>query len=150
MKVVDNAKQRHPWLVSALSVLLGLSAIAASTACTSCREKTPDEECRTAQDSLVENMVGLYITENYEQYVNMMESNDRKPAAYRAQMVNLLKQRHRQQEEEHGGPKACRLVKTDDRGPEYRDAYVRMIFRDGTAELIVLPMVCVNGEWRLK
>lgn len=100
----------------------------------------------------VEAMYDVYIRGEYAVYVDQMESLDDKPESYRKQMADLMKQRHRQQEEDHnGGPLACHVkdLKIDHSG-NYCEAYIVVNYKDSTEEEILLPLVFKNDKWRLK
>lgn len=100
----------------------------------------------------VEAMYDNYIRGDYAAYVSQMESLDDKPESYRKQMADLMKQRHRQQEEDHnGGPMACRVKDLKiDHTEQYCEAYVVVNYKDSTEEEILLPLVFKGGKWRLK
>lgn len=103
-------------------------------------------------DADVEAMYNIYISGDYAAYVNQMESLDDKPESYRKQMADLMKQRHRQQEEDHnGGPAACHVkdLKINHEG-RYCDAFIVVTYKDSTEEEILLPLVFKNEKWRLK
>lgn len=100
----------------------------------------------------VEAMYDKYICGDYAAYVDQMESLDDKPESYRKQMADLMKQRHRQQEEDHnGGPQACHVKSLKMDGNErYCEAYIVVNYKDSTEEEILLPLVFRDGVWRLK
>ena len=100
---------------------------------------------------MVAEMYGHYINGEFSVYVDQMESLDHTTEAYRSQMADLFKQRHRAQVEENGGPVACRLmnVKTNANGT-YAEVYVEVTFKDSSYEEIMLPMVRVDDIWRLR
>lgn len=110
----------------------------------------PDAPKSTAGDSAIEAMYSFYIRGEYDKYIDQIESNDDKPASYRKQTVMLLKQRHKQQEELHGGPKSCRVERIEQKTEDYRNVYLRLHFKDGASEQVLLPMVKVKGEWRFR
>lgn len=119
-----------------------------------CRGAKAEEErdSHTLLETDVEAMYNHYIQGEYAVYVDQMESLDDKPESYRKQMADLMKQRHRQQEEDHnGGPASCRVkdLKIDSDG-RYCEAYIVVNFKDSTEEEILLPLVLRNDKWRLK
>lgn len=101
--------------------------------------------------AMVAEMYGHYINGEFSVYVDQMESLDHTTEAYRSQMADLFKQRHRAQVEENGGPVACRLmnVKANANGT-YAEVYVEVTFKDSSYEEIMLPMVRVDDIWRLR
>ena len=129
------------------SALLLLLVATFHTACHRTHSNAYDDE---ALNDTVVNMFNLYVNGSYLEYVAMMESLDGKPQEYKQQMADLMKQRHRAQEEEHGGPASCRVQRIDRKGENYCDAYVEITFSDNTTDDILLPLVKVAGVWRIK
>lgn len=129
----------------AAAFLAGLAACSGAKA-----EEEPDPHVLLEVD--VEAMYDTYIRGDYAAYVSQMESLDDKPESYRKQMADLMKQRHRQQEEDHnGGPAACHVkdLKINHEG-RYCEAYIVVTYKDSTEEEILLPLVFKNEKWRLK
>lgn len=137
----------NPSSCSALAALLLMAAALFNTACNR-TEASADTEM--ALNDTVVNMYNLYINGSYLEYVAMMESLDGKPQEYKQQMADLMKQRHRAQEEEHGGLTSCRVQRIDRKNENYCDAYVEITFSDNTTDDILLPLVKVAGVWRIK
>lgn len=140
-------------LVSVVIIAVGSFAIA------SCGNKdNGDAETETEVnatidheiDSVATTMYNYYIEGKYDEYVNQVESNDKKPASYRDQMAILHKMRHRQQEEENGGPVRCRLVRFESHGDDYGTAFLEVTFKDNSRETVLQQMVKVNGRWRIR
>lgn len=120
-------------------------------ACSGAKAEEEHDTC-VLLEADVEAMYYNYIRGDYAAYVSLMESLDDKPEGYRKQMVDLMKQRHRQQEVDHnGGPMACHVkdLKIDHTG-QYCEAYIVVNFKDSTEEEILLPLVLKDEKWRLK
>lgn len=132
---------------SSLAALLLIFAATFQTACTRTYSNTDEE---MAMKDTVVNMYNLYVNGFFLEYVAMMESLDGKPQEYKQQMADLMKQRHRAQQEEHGGLTSCRVQRIDRLNENYCDAYVEITFSDNTTDDILLPMVKVAGTWRIK
>lgn len=130
-----------------------LLALALTIACGSDgKEATPQTTELHKPDSVeVIEMMNLYITGDYEGYVDMMESLDDKPDDYRAQMAALMKQRHRSQEEAHGGPVQARLQRIElTNDGRYAKAFIEMVYNDRAYDEILVPLVFKDGRWRLR
>lgn len=116
-----------------------------------------DDAAQTVRDGRlrnedVEEMYRPYLRGEYDVYVAQMESLDDKPESYRQEMAMLMKQRHRQQEEDHsGGPLSCRVKKLEfDADSTFCSAFLLVTYMDTTEEEILLPLVRKNGQWRLR
>lgn len=138
-----------------------VSALLLLTLCTvSCGSKQEEPSDASADSTAVadnvlteqkvEGWYKLYIDGKYNEYVKLIEAVDGKPAGYAEQMATLMKMRHRQQEELHNGPKACRVERLDKKNDNYCDAYIELTFNDGAKEQFLLPLVKVNDRWRIK
>lgn len=141
---------------SVLHLVSGLLCILLAGLTTSCKDNdekpvtTIPKNVAEKRDSVIVSMYSAYINRNYEKYISYIESNDNKPASYRKHMVDLLKERYQQQVELHKGPKSCRVIRVEDKGKEYRDVVLEVTFNDKEKENIILPMVKVNGQWRIR
>lgn len=98
----------------------------------------------------VEGWYKLFIDGKYDEYVKLIEAVDGKPEGYAEQMALLMKMRHRQQEDLHNGPKACRVERLDMKNDNFCEAYIELTFNDGAKEQFLLPLVKVNGRWRIR
>lgn len=101
-------------------------------------------------DSIVENMYRLYIEQHYDEYARMQAGCDGKPQEYVDQTVMLLKLLRHRMDSLHRGPKDCRLLRYERHGDDFFDAFLEVQFNDTTSEVIVLPMLRQNGEWRMR
>lgn len=121
---------------------------------TGCGQESRTEEASgpTPPDSLeVVEMFNLYIQGDYAAYVDMMESMDDKTDDYRTQMAALLKQRHRSQEEAHGGPIQARLLRFEtNKDGNYAQAFIEVVYQDRNFDEILLPIVWKDGRWRIR
>lgn len=101
-------------------------------------------------DSTVVGWYNLFIEGKYTEYVRLAASNDGMPASYCRQMEMLMRQRHLQQEQQHDGPKKCRVLRFDDYTEDYCNAYIEVTFKDGVKEQILIPLVKVEEQWRIR
>ena len=125
--------------------------IAAVALCSCCGEDKANADSDLPDEAEVAEMYNHFIRGEYGAYVDQMESLDSMPPDYRSQMVALMKQRHRQLEEERGGPRSCRIVRfvpSDD--DKYCEAYVEVMYNDSTYDEILLPLVRIGDVWKLK
>lgn len=115
------------------------------------RHNTPEEPVGTFPDEeTVAEMYNYFIAGDYAKYVDQMESLDSKPQWYRSQMADLMKQKHRQQEEDRGGPQSCRVINIEPFDTAYCNAFIEVTYKDHSYEQIIMELVKKNGEWRLK
>lgn len=131
-----------------------LSALAVGVLLAACHKKNddkPKDDGRLKNED-VEAMYMNYIQGDYDVYVAQMESLDDKPAEYRKEMASLMKQRHRQQEDDHsGGPLSCRVKKLEfNPDSTLCSAFLMVTYMDETEEEVLLPLVNKGGQWRLR
>lgn len=154
MHMQKACKDRFTIACGVLSCLISLLVVLpVMVGCKSDDEKQePDVPKSVAEkrDSAIVSMYSAYVNGDFEKYVGYIESNTSKPAGYRKQMVQLMKERYQQQVELHKGPASCRVIRVEDHGKEYRDAVIEVTFKDKEKEAIILPMVKVNGQWRFR
>lgn len=102
-------------------------------------------------EAMVIEMYNHYIKGEYSLYVDQMQSLDDKPESYRKQMADLMKQRHRSQEENNVRPVVCRLNHVEaNPSLTYANAFLDITYEDSTKETILVPLVHDGTQWRLK
>lgn len=136
------------------TILRTFAVMTAGVLLSACHKKdeTPTPHDGRLHGEDVAAMYEPYIRGEYEKYVAQMESLDDKPANYRQEMAMLMKQRHRQQEEDHrGGPLSCRVTKLEfTSDSSFCSAFLLVTYMDTTEEEILLSLVHKNGQWRLR
>lgn len=85
------------------------------------------------------------------QYVDGFYQPDSIPAGYREQLLANAKMFVRQQQDEHRGMKAVRVVTAKaDTARHVASVFLSVAYGDSTSEEIVVPMVEHGGVWYLK
>jgi hypothetical protein len=88
----------------------------------------------------------------YEQFLEGKAGmSDDSPQLYREQLLTAYKQFVAQQQRDHQGIQDVQItsVKTDSLLP-YTNVFLTLCFGDSTSEEIVVPMVEIEGKWRMK
>lgn len=159
MQILQSRLTNSARCVKELCLLPTLMFCTAMSLASCGTKEEPAPERQTDTTSVAENVLteqkvegwyNLYIDGKYDEYVKLIEAVDGKPAGYADQMVNLLKMRHRQQEDLHNGPKKCRVVRIEMKSDSYCEAYVELTFKDDAKEQFILPLVKVSDRWRIK
>lgn len=93
----------------------------------------------------------LYLRGDYGAYVDAMQSCDGKTEAYRKQMAILFKQHARLSAEKNGKVLSIRVnrIEPHDSG-RMVNVFLVSQYESGTTEEKLLPMVFVDGRWRLQ
>lgn len=99
----------------------------------------------------VERIYNLYLTGQYEAYVNEMLSCDNMPDFYRRQMADLHKQHAYERQEKKGHAIKATLERVDlTTTGKQADVFLRVFYHNQTHELVMISMIYHAGRWRLK
>lgn len=94
---------------------------------------------------------GLYTRGDYAAFVAAMASCDGKPQDYRHQMEILFKQHAARMAREKGGVRAVSVGRMEPHhGNTMVNAFLNVTYQDSTTEEVMLPLVFVDGKWRLR
>lgn len=93
-----------------------------------------------------------YLLEGkYEEFVDGHYQPDSIPGVYREQLVANAKMFVGQQKEAHHGMMRFDVVKVNaDTARHVANVFLSVAYGDSTSEEIVVPMVCVKGNWMMK
>lgn len=130
----------------------GLLATIALLALASCARRPNAVVMAPPPDSLeVLEKYELYVKGDYAAYVKEMQSCDGRPQTYIDQMVLLLRQHAEEQKKEYGDIVDVKIARIELNAPKaYANAFLEISHSGQPAEQIVLPLVYVDGRWRLK
>ena len=85
----------------------------------------------------------------YEKFVDEIAYADSMSEDYRIQMVDLIKEYAASEENRHG-----KLIKVEATGDTIMDAlahvYLQISYADNTSEEVGVPMVKVDGDWKMQ
>lgn len=109
------------------------------------------ETCPPLTKEEVTRIYGLYLNENYMEYVAHMESSKGKPSEYIRQMATLFKQHAVESEHKNGQVRGCEVSRLRNNGQAHTaQAFVNLTYADGNTEEIQLLFVYKNGNWMLR
>jgi len=120
---------------------------------TACGSKSSDVELTAeemAAEAAMNNYKALYRG-YYEAFLDSRLHADEMPESYREAMLTNLKQHVRQVESCHHGVKDIEISHTQmDTTLHMMQVFLLVSYGDTTKEEIVVPMVEIDGEWKLK
>ena len=123
-----------------ISMGLGLS---------SCKEERPDPAYFAGIAAT--GYYALLLEGKYEEYVAGFNQPYRIPKGYHDQLLLNAQMYVEQQQEEHKGmAKVDVLNAKADTARHVADVFLQVAFGDSTKEQIVVPMVEVKGEWKMR
>lgn len=87
----------------------------------------------------------------YEHFLEGKAGSDSLPDDYRSELMAVYRQFHDRQQRDHGGISEVRVstARTDSLLP-YTNAFLILCFADSLQEEIVVPMVELDGRWKMK
>ncbi len=156
MAVYRNAhKHFHPTKMTqkfAFSLLFAFLTILAS-----CGKAPKAEELHSATPPKdltkieVERIFNLYVQKDFTGYVNMIQSCDDKPEAYRREMATLFKQHAADQARDSGDITSVEVANIT-MGKDRRSAevYLNISYTNRDTEEILLQFVHDGKTWRLR
>lgn len=107
------------------------------------KEENPGEMAR--------NFVQCMVEEKFDDCINMMASSDSASVAYKDNMRTLFKQKVFSKRQTCGKLEKVEILQTDgnkERG--YANVFLRLAYKDSTAENIVIPVVWVHDRWYIR
>ena len=138
MKIVGKMKRPSFFLVLALAV--GLAA---------CKSNGPDAGQIAA--AAAKGYYDLLLDGKYTEFAAGYNQPNRLPAGYADQLVLNTKMFVEQQRDEHQGmAKVNVLTAKADTARHIADVFLQVVYGDSTKEQIVVPMVEVQGKWKMR
>ena len=123
-----------------LTIGLGLS---------SCKKESPDPGYFAG--IAAKGYYDLLLEGKYEDFVAGYNQPYRIPKGYHEQLVVNAKMLMEQQEEEHRGMKKVEVLAAKaDTAKHVADVFLSVAYGDSTKEQIVVPMVEVQGKWKMR
>lgn len=93
----------------------------------------------------------LLLEGKYEEYVAGFNQPYRIPKGYHEQLLLNAQMYVEQQQEEHKGMAKVNVLNAKaDTARHVADVFLQVAFGDSTKEQIVVPMVEVKGEWKMR
>ena len=115
----------------------------------SCKEECPDPSYFAG--IAAKGYYDLLLEGKYEEYVAGFNQPYRIPKGYHDQLLLNAQMYVEQQQEEHKGmAKVDVLNAKADTARHVADVFLQVAFGDSTKEQIVVPMVEVKGEWKMR
>ena len=115
----------------------------------SCKEEKPDPGYFAG--IAAKGYYDLLLQGKYQDYVAGFHQPDRLPKSYRDQLLLNAQMFVEQQEEEHKGMKSVHVLNAKaDTAKHVADVFLQVAYGDSTKEQIVVPMVEVKGEWKMR
>ena len=123
-----------------ISMGLGLS---------SCKEERPDPSYFAG--IAAKGYYDILLEGKYEAYVAGFNKPNRLPDSYHKQLVLNAQMFVEQQNEERKGIKSVEVLNAkSDTTLHIADVFLQVAYGDKTKEQIVVPMVEVDGEWKMR
>jgi len=112
-----------------------------------CSSPTPEELASLAAKGYYDHL----LRREFDNFLAGKAMSDSLPEIYREQLKEGYKQFMAQQDKEHHGILSTRVVNAKaDTSLHVMNVFLMLCFGDSTIEEIVVPMVDVNGSWRMK
>jgi len=115
----------------------------------SCKEEKPDPSYFAG--IAAKGYYDLLLEGKYEEFVAGFNQPYRIPKGYHAQLLLNAQMFVEQQLKEHLGMKRIKVLHAEaDTARHVADVFLQMAYGDSTKEQIVVPMVEVKGEWKMR
>lgn len=115
----------------------------------SCKEESPNPGYLAG--IAAKGYYDLLLEGKYEEYVAGFNQPYRIPKGYHEQLVLNAEMYVEQQQKEHKGMKKIDVLNAKaDTARHVADVFLQVAYGDSTKEQIVVPMVEVKGEWKMR
>ena len=112
-----------------------------------CTEVTPEQAASLAAKGYYQHLV----SGEYEKFLEGKEGSDSLPDLYREQLLTGYRQFMAQQQRLHQGVREVSVSNARrDTLASYVSVFLLLSYGDSTREEIVVPMVELDGRWRMK
>ena len=123
-----------------LSMGLGLS---------SCKKESPDPSYFAG--IAAKGYYDLLLEGKYREFVAGYNQPNRLPDGYHDQLLMNAQMYVEQQQDEHKGIAKVNILNAKaDTAHHVADVFLQMVYGDSTKEQVVVPMVEVKGEWKMR
>lgn len=129
-----------------------LVTICCILSCTNAKDKDNPLLVKAPSIKQVDKLYRPLVEQNYEDFVEGIQSAHDKSEAYRNQLIDMMKQHTTETVKAHQGISNMTVVNVEQStsNPLYAEAYIKMEYSDGTEGQILVPLVRENGKWWMK
>lgn len=115
----------------------------------SCKKETPDPGYFAG--IAAKGYYGLLLEGKYNDFVAGYNQPNRIPKGYHEQLLLNAQMFMEQQQEEHKGLAGIHVLHAKaDTARHVADVFLQMVYGDSTKEQVVVPMVLVRGDWKMR
>jgi len=115
----------------------------------SCKKETPDPGYFAG--IAAKGYYDLLLEGKYNDFVAGYNQPNRIPKGYHEQLLLNARMFMEQQQEEHKGLAGIRVLHAKaDTARHVADVFLQMVYGDSTKEQVVVPMVLVRGDWKMR
>ena len=123
-----------------ISMGLGLS---------SCKKESPDPGYFAG--IAAKGYYDLLLEGKYQEFVSGYQQRNRIPKGYQEQLLLNAQMFVEQQKEDHKGLKSVDIISAKaDTAHHVANVFLSLAYGDSTKEQIVVPMVQVDGDWKMR
>ncbi len=125
-------------------MILGIGLVFAS-----CKKETPDPGYFAG--IAAKGYYDLLLAGKYNDFVAGYNQPNRIPKGYHEQLLLNARMFMEQQQEEHKGLAGIHVLHAKaDTARHVADVFLQMVYGDSTKEQVVVPMVLVRGDWKMR
>ena len=115
----------------------------------SCKKETPDSGYFAG--IAAKGYYDLLLEGKYNDFVAGYNQPNRIPKGYHEQLLLNAQMFMEQQQEEHKGLAGIHVLHAKaDTARHVADVFLQMVYGDSTKEQVVVPMVLVHGDWKMR
>lgn len=115
----------------------------------SCKKETPDPGYFAG--IAAKGYYDLLLAGKYNDFVAGYNQPNRIPKGYHEQLLLNARMFMEQQQEEHKGLAGIHVLHAKaDTARHVADVFLQMVYGDSTKEQVVVPMVLVHGDWKMR
>ena len=115
----------------------------------SCKKETPDPGYFAG--IAAKGYYDLLLAGKYNDFVAGYNQPNRIPKGYHEQLLLNARMFMEQQQEEHKGLAGIHVLHAKaDTARHVADVFLQMVYGDSTKEQVVVPMVLVRGDWKMR
>lgn len=115
----------------------------------SCKKETPDPGYFAG--IAAKGYYDLLLEGKYNDFVAGYNQPNRIPKGYHEQLLLNARMFMEQQQEEHKGLACIHVLHAKaDTARHVADVFLQMVYGDSTKEQVVVPMVLVRGDWKMR
>ena len=113
------------------------------------KKESPQIECFA--EIAAKGYYDLLLEGKYQEFVAGYQQRNRIPKGYQEQLLLNAQMFVEQQKEDHKGMKSVDIISAKaDTAHHVADVFLSLAYGDSTKEQIVVPMVQVDGDWKMR